>query len=102
MTASSPASGGCGGIGRVGGGGGGGGSGRRGGDGCESGGGSGDSCGSGGGGSDDGGFLTADSLNLSFKLSFSSLARSTAKAKIVNVTSPASLEPDKDLTAAVH
>ncbi|KAK1861435.1 hypothetical protein I4F81_004019 [Pyropia yezoensis] len=48
-----------------------------------------------------GGPLTADSRNLSSKLSLSSLARSTSKAKFVSVASSASLEPHKDLTALV-
>jgi len=56
----------------------------------------------GGGGVVVGGALTAESRNLSSKLSLSSLARSTSKAKFVNVASSASLEPHKDLTALVH
>ncbi|OSX68980.1 hypothetical protein BU14_2007s0001, partial [Porphyra umbilicalis] len=55
-----------------------------------------------GGGVVVGGALTAESRNLSSKLSLSSLARSTSKAKFVNVASSASLEPHKDLTALVH
>jgi len=55
-----------------------------------------------GGGVVVGGALTAESRNLSSKLSLSSLARSTSKAKFVNAASSASLEPHKDLTALVH
>lgn len=70
--------------------------------GCGGGGDRGDSRGTGGGGGGDRSSPAADTLNLSFKLSLSSLARSTATTTIVNVPSRASLEPRADLTDLAH